>query len=376
MNSSTCYIKNAGVAPLRLGGRFPPDSLDSFNRYEWILSAEYAKDWDTNIKLAMVWAHTHHIYNCFLSAGLSAKWLQEVFDRELTWVPQELFKRNPEYWFNVIHPLQIKREELLLFGLSYSLGDKNDLLDTNLREVIETQIFIKTEMDTLLPIFPLMRDFSRANNSLGTFICTDQEKLKLLLGEKSKVLLSDYLKSIVSDVISKIEEKEEISYWLYLEMILGDLPCYDDLSECLYNLLRNTAYDNYFNNDAQLTWRIILFASQQAINYRDEELCKHLKEQLIKIAKLYSKNPIKEEGENSNIDIICFFFFESALNLSIASKKGKNVIIEFVDFFIQLINVWSLLAIRCKILIQRLYDELPIFESQYIWKLILRIRME
>jgi hypothetical protein len=332
------------------------------------------KDWDIKIKLALVWAHSHHLYNCFLSSGLPVKWLQEIFDGKLKWVPQEIFERNPEYWFNVINPMRIKSEELLFFGLSYVFGEKNDLVDSGLRKLIESKIFMKTETEMVLPIFPLMRDFSRANNSLGSFIYGDQEKLKLLVSENSEVFSSDYLKSIVLEVIDKIEEQEELAYWFYLEMILGDLPCYDDLFDRLYNLLRNTAYDNYFNNDGQQTWRTILFASQQAINFKDEELCRHLKEQLIKIAKIYSKK--LRIGEGENIDTICFCLFEAALNISIASEEGENVITKFVDIFIELINSWNLLAIKCKTVIQRLYSELPILQGQCFWKLLLRIRME
>ncbi|MFI5305367.1 MAG: hypothetical protein ACHQYP_11310, partial [Nitrospiria bacterium] len=95
------------------------------------------RQWPVPLRLAMIWAHSHKLFTVFRSAGAPASWIFDTFEKLMHRLPFEMFKRDPEYWFDISHPRHVNRERLLLNGLVYGFGDKiPKVLDQRLRPLL------------------------------------------------------------------------------------------------------------------------------------------------------------------------------------------------------------------------------------------------
>lgn len=106
--------------------------LDDFNAFwalfKWI-NEEFGhwsdvQHWPVALRLAMSWAHSHRLFTIFNSAGVSSTEIYGIFSKRWNKLPFEMFKRNPEYWYDISHPRHVNREGFLLTGLVYAFGDE------------------------------------------------------------------------------------------------------------------------------------------------------------------------------------------------------------------------------------------------------------
>lgn len=54
-----------------------------------------SKNWSPQIRLAMVWAHSHRILTILKSVGLYISWIRQNFVGVETRIPHEIFNRDP-----------------------------------------------------------------------------------------------------------------------------------------------------------------------------------------------------------------------------------------------------------------------------------------
>ena len=82
-----------------------------------------------------------------------------------------------------------------------------------------------------------------------------------------------------------------------------------------------------------------------------------------------------DSSENSAREL-SLLLAEWALNISLAARESQNVISDFVEMLTQMLDIWPPMGSVIKPVIQSLYEELPITQSQSFLTLYLRLRAD
>jgi hypothetical protein len=340
--------------------------------------------WPAHIRLAMSWAHAHRLYTILLSVGVPIAWLQEKFGEMGQLALPEIFSRDSEYWYDVAHPRQVSVESFILGGMAYSLENKSDeLVDEGLRDIFLAKAFHELG-GVRLPTPPLLKDVSQAPNAISSFLGGDRgEKLLPLLGEEEANALShSTLQALVEQAINRLTEaNNDLANWALLYALLGDLPPSESLASRLKLILRQTNFISLFESDVRLGGFALQAASLQAIHLGDEEIHQHLRDQIVKAAKLFADlDSVSEESKNArgndtdDRQEAKSLLLESALNISIAARPSGDVISEFSDLVKQLVEISATMLQTWKPIIQRLCEELPLSQAYQLWPLFIRLR--
>lgn len=342
-----------------------------------------ARVWPSHIRLAMIWAHAHRLCS-ILSTFVHASWLRDTFGHiTQSRLPTKVFERDPAYWLDVAHPRHANRVALLLDGLCYSLGGK-----TAQYEEIQNLFFWEAffEVDGIqLPAIPLLKDFTQAGNSLGTFFGGDYgEKLSLLLepdgADKTTFLSNQLLAMHIVDLLAKAPD--DVSTWLRLYAILGDLPPQEILISQLEIIFNKVDFVELFKKDVQLGQVALQTAALQVVNLGDARIRDHLKDQLINTVQLFAAvesddvecDAINKGDFDSNE--IHWSLIESALNVALAASSPQDAVPEFAHLLTQLVETWNSMIPVCKTIVQIFSEELPIDQAQNLWPLLVRLRAE
>jgi hypothetical protein len=341
--------------------------------------------WPAHIRLAVVWFHAHRLFATFTSLGAPLAMLKEDFRHTPQRIPVEFFTRNIDYWFDIAHPRHINKVKLFLSGLSYSLSEKaKEILNEGLRSLIEGIAFPEKDAQRL-PALDLLRDSTLARNSLSTFLGGDyQENLRFLINaEGQDESTRSSFQTVVENAINKLTlAKEDFSAWALLHAVLGDLPPYQAISEPLRAILRDTDYGSLFEKDIICGALALQVASLQAINLPNQDLCNHLKDQIIRISKFLANQQTAKGASSSREEAFTnpiesgLFLLEPALNVSLAGKPPQGSIAEFVALLTQIVDVWPTVVSIYKSSIQRLCEELPVSLAGQFWPLLVRLRAE
>lgn len=337
------------------------------------------RSWSPDVKLAIVWAHAHHIFTLFASLGSPTSWIHATFKHAPRRMPLELFERNPAYWFDVAHARHISREVFILSGLAYSFGEKAvKLIDKDLKKLLEKESFPEiADMHAMQePALPLLKDFSLAYNSLSSFMGGDRgEALRYLLEcEKAQTFGRASLRAMAARAIDMLlEEREQMVPWAILHAVISDFPPYEEIAERLKTLILQTDFVDLFMKDTDCGLLAIYLASLQLSNIDDEDTYRRLKDQIVKTASF-----LAIQNSQHTLDTIASriheMLLESALNVSIAAQRHGNVIPEVVDLFTRLIENWRSIVPTCWPIIQRLCQELPPSQTKLFVPLLLRLR--
>ncbi len=297
-------------------------------------------------------------------------WLKNTFSQiEQRIVSEFLFERDINYLFDIVHPNQVGYASFVLAGISYGIGKNNKgLVDNKLRELLIAE-FLPAIEGTQPSSLELLRDATQALNSLESFLGGDRGKmLSLLLNtEDANPFTHQSLHTLAERAVDiLIKENYALSEWQLLYAVLGGLPPYPDLAERFKGVIKQTDFVNFREN---AIW-VIHIASLHTINFKDQDACSHLKNQLISTAKYLAKQDL------ANIEDTCSILVESALNISIGLQSSGKVIDEFVNLLTQLYESWKAMQPALKHIVHRLYDELPILQAQKFLTLLMRLRAE
>jgi len=338
-----------------------------------------------HIRLAVIWMHAHRIFSFFESGGAPIKWLGETFTNAARRIPPEIFNRDRDYWFDIAHPRQVNKTTFLVSGLSYSLGEKwTGLVDPQLLALATTELFPEPGGKRGFAL-PLLRDAAQSRNSLNTFLPTDYGETLSSFLETDEVgnISRSSLRTLAKNAVDKLSgEQEDFLSQGLLHAVLGDLPPYEDMVDRLRQLFNQTDFTSLFQRDIHCGALAIQVASLQTINLGNEDLRRHLKDQIIKIAKFLAnqgsaKSPsgLREGAFTKPIES-GIFLLEPALNVSLATQPPQDSTAEFVALLTQMVEVWPAIVPVLKPVIQRLCEELPVSKAGQFWPLIVQLRAE
>lgn len=371
-----------------------PERINEFRAFlailQWV-SDEFSQrsdmqTWPAHIRLALAWAHTHRLFATFAYLGVRPDWLQEKFDQANLRLSPEAFERDSSYWFDVNHPRRVNYIAFLICGLDYAFGAKGmQIVDGELRAHLDTMAFRDSE-GIHMPVPALLRDYTRANNSLSSFLGGDLGKKAstLFAAESANAFECQSLQAIADHALETIADGEdELSGWLSLHTVLGDLPPYEDLSARLKSLIRETDFVALFERNIPAGNFGILTASLQAVHLSDQELRLYLKDQLVALAQLFaswesgevccSATGKEEFGKSKDLSNS---LIESALNVALATQSSQEAITEFAEILQELVETWVSLVPACRPIVQALSEGLPIAQAQCFWPLLVRLRAE
>ena len=147
----------------------------------------------SHIRLFMVWAHANELYRIFSGLGAPDSWLEETFkDLSDKRLPFEIFERDSDYWYDIVHPRRIQNIPFLFYSLSYSIGDKADVfVDEKLKRLFRDQGFRSVE-NMFVPIPPLLLDSTQAQNNLQSFLGKDPGETLSSLLDKEMAVATDH----------------------------------------------------------------------------------------------------------------------------------------------------------------------------------------
>ena len=326
----------------------------------------------SRLKLALVWSHSHVLFATLTSARAPVDWLRDRFDSMGKHIPHELFHRHPNYWFDITHPRQLNRTNLLLSGLSYSLGEEvTKVIDPHLQDALIAAAYQTVENERL-PVASLLRDPTLASDSLNSFLAGDrgQSLLSLVGSETAQAVSRESLLNLTTNAVQNLREQPDNSRsWTIIFAIIGDMPPYAEVVEGLSAVLKQSDLCQILEKDRKLGICLLMAATAWSCNLGDHEVQKHLKEQIIKICRLQSQS-----ASSTPKDEAVLVLLESALNLSRSTETDDNILPEFANLVTGMVEAWSALISDFRPVVQRFVDELPISQARHLYPLLLRLR--
>ncbi|MFW6116631.1 MAG: hypothetical protein ACOC6F_02795 [bacterium] len=339
-----------------------------------------------NVALALAWMHAHRLSAIFAYLGISVDWLQNTFGRARLGLSSETFDRDPGYWFDVSHPRRVNYATLLVCGLDYALGeDERQLMNGKMATSLDAIAFRSLEGRRVLAPH-LLVDYTRATNSLSSFLGGDiaEKGSNMLTGESATGFSKQVLKKVVEQALETLlDETDELSGWMSLYAVLGDLPIYEDLSGRLKSLIRQTDFVALLERDVKAGRFAMAVASSQVMHLDDQELTLYLRDELLSAARLLanwdseqSASSGMSDEELDSLEDLALLLIESALDIALASDSSQEASTRFADTLAEFVEVWPSIVPHCKPVVQVLSEELPISEAQHFWPILVRLRAE
>lgn len=234
---------------------------------------------------------------------------------------------------------------------------------------------------------PLLRNPTRNSNYLDLFLATDLgDRLNSLfdIREADQITHKSLHRHAKASLDRISEVHDEMPAWLQLHEVVGDIPIYNDLRVQFGALLRKTDYALLIEKDAKLGIIPLILASHQSINFGDDELTHHLREELPKIVENLAERDatnqqsrhISEGGTSDEIVDIRHLLIEATASIALSVKPVHDSISEFGSLLIKLVDAWPLMKQECKYILQRIYEELPVDQVHELLPIIVRLRSE
>lgn len=334
-----------------------------------------AKEWTVPIKLAMLWAHTCKLQNILDVPGLDvegfAQELEEYSQRRQ--LDADKLNHNPEFWNDALHPHRLTRVKLAVNGLvAVTLDKPLELLD-QLGVIDRVAAFaMKVREGQSVPDAQLLHDPMLAQDSLGSLLRSDRAQNPLFRTELGEYLASSRLKAIVEAVIQSLENDQlSRNYWVWLSIVVSDLPIYDDLKEQLKNILKNLDISSLFTTDPSLALLAFEFASRQIAYIADEQLRSCFEDKVVRLAKSLAA----QENETGIDESITAQFIENVFRLSIRPENPCETSRAVAELLTKILQTWPHLAdTHLYFGMSRFVHELPVQQLQGLWQVVLCLR--
>jgi hypothetical protein len=343
-------------------------------------------DWPAHIKLAMVWAHAHRLLSSFLVGDVPASWLQKLFsDAKTHKIPADIFHRDVKYWLDVVHPQRIDYLSFTLKGLSYSLQNKaEECLDQELKNLLVEEAFPETD-GVRMPALALLRNSIQAQNGVSSFLGKDTgEVLSVLIDPQ---LASAFGHSSFEGVLQQLANdltRTDINIattWMLFANLTQDLPLGADLAAQVKSAICGTDFVKRFGANLEISGMTIHAASLLQMQMGDEEVYSHLEKQIIGLASAMVRQSANERTAYSALlepsdsaPSALVSLLDSMMNVAVSNPRRQDPVIEFADLLTQLVETLPSFPAMLRPIIQRLYEELPIPQSERFARLLVRCR--
>jgi tetratricopeptide (TPR) repeat protein len=336
--------------------------------------------WPVHMRLALAWAHSHQLYIIFSSAGAPENWLKEHFSEIGRATAFEVFDRDPDYWFDIAHPRRVGYVQFVLTGLAYAIGD-NSLLtgDESLRDIFEVLAFHEVE-GKRLPDLSLLQNITSAKNSLDSFLGNRAELLsKLLKPDDVRVFAQSSLLKLVEEAIDALaQENADQSAWATIYTVLGDFAPEEQLIDRLRSIIQTANFLELFIEDRRWGNLALQAAAAQIYYLQDDAIRQHLTDELIRIGRTLAVSGTNQTGTTADGVLernkVEGFLLEVILKISLANTSPNNAPKTFGEVVMSLVDAWPMFASTATVVIQQLYERLPIHQAKQLYMPLVRLR--
>lgn len=332
------------------------------------------------VRLLLIWAHSHHIYSIFVSLGVDLDWLLNTFKQNIN-PPTRLFEHETNFEDNVLHIRHVSTQIFITYGITYLIRNYQELLPAWLKEAVINFVTIRNE-DLVLPHPFLIGNPARAENPLNSFLGQDlSEQLRELMGENSTLFEYANWKSLALATIQNLKGKSaNISSWIDLFAVVGTLRVDDDVSNEMVQALRSINFQNLFEDSIELGEKAIHIASLQLSLIKDSAVLDYLRAQVIEISeflaarysdKVFGSLPNQEQEKVSRLAGV---LLEVALNISKQEETAEERALGLQTLGIEIAKRWKLFVIITRPVVQYLCEILPPSQAKHLWKFLLFMR--
>jgi hypothetical protein len=334
------------------------------------------REWNTPIKLSMLWAHTSRLQNILDVPNLKIDNFVQTFEqcnlgRQ---IDADTLNNDPEFWNDILCPHHQNRMEFIVNSLVKITQEKpaEVLEKIGIVSRVETYLSRIEEGQSVPDNSRLLHDPMLTEDSLGAFLRCDRAQSPLLGTELSQYLASDKLKAIVEEAVQILEDNPLTEYaWLRLIAIVKDLPIYDDLKQGLKNILENLDILSLLEAKPSLAILAFEVASSQIKYFEDEQLRLQLQNKVIYLAQLLANR----EKETNLDEKLIYRFIEIVFKLSAKSNNPRETSTALGILLKQVLSQWQSLAkTYLDPIMLRFVTELPIQQLHGLWEVILYLR--
>lgn len=347
--------------------------------YQFVINPDL-QNLSAEIRLLLVWAHSHHIYSIFVSLGVDSDWLLTTFKLNIN-PPTRLFEHETNFEDNVLHIRHVNTQTFITYGITYLIQNYEELLSASTKQAVINFVTIKNE-DLVLPHPFLIGNPARAANPLRSFLGQDlSEQLRELMGEDARLFDYANWKSLALATIQNLKgNSANISSWIDLFAVLGTLRVDDEINNELAQALRSINYQRLLEDSIELGEKAIHIASLQMSLIEDIVVLDYLSEQVLEISEsLASQYPVKvfgslSEQEKDKVSRLAGVLLEVALNISKKEGTPEEKALKLQTLGIEIAKRWKLFVTITRPILQYLGEILPPSQGKHLWKLLLFMR--
>jgi hypothetical protein len=334
---------------------------------------EEAAEWADATRLTLVWAHAnrlHHIFN-----GLNAD--PEPLARTISAFissqsAAEVLHRDQRIWGDALYWRRLSREAFLAYGVPAVLGvhSKEITNQLELKSRIDQTVFKEDERKALIP---LMRDPELMTNLTGSFLGGDRTAaLASILEQETTGLSSTGLKSLVCNALDKLENDPNSIDWGTIDLVVGDLPIYSDLSNRLQALISAIDLAAIYEKDIFSALLAIRVASNEMVYWNDQELRSRFETSVLRLLKLAERS--REDKQTVSFDAQVGALLEAALRLSIEPNNPQESSRRFSSLLRRMLDQMPALVEFFGAGFVSLLLQLPAAQLHGMWPFLLAVR--
>lgn len=336
----------------------------------WIHHWRIAGSWSPSKHLALCWSHAHRVLIALCSAGVDLAWIAEEFHRLIPAAWTDLFSAAWDYRDDIAHPHAAHSLRMLAHGLAYAIGDTplDSLRDDQVARM--QSLFTQTMSDGKLILeLPLMRDETRATNSLGSFLATDLRALLVAISGED-IAHSAFVEAVERQTFEVVRSlgsnNSRRELWYFLPELVGDRPAAASLAKELSTALTTTPIP--FEEDEELpqTAAAVRFICMQAGRLQDPELAASTREWLAASARKLSASAEAIDSRSYRLLNACLYLAQSGSSEDIAAQFVANVR--------DLAHHSPAILRAARNVLPTLCRELPLSIGSKLWPLLIEVR--
>ena len=325
------------------------------------------------LRLAMEWAHTHRLFAFLTGSGATFTWIKEHFSRWHRRLLTQDAIGSQEYWLDVAHPRQQTPARFLIAGLSYSVGEHRTLITDNLIRQIRDLTSFEVQGQPV-PSLEFLFDPTLANNILDSFLGKDRGRsLSAFIGDDlGSAFSSSACRQRIRNAIEHLESGSNgHEWWTPIHLTIGQHRPYFGTKTRLIGLVNATNYATVIATAPEFGKLALQFATGVVSHAKHEALRKHLKSELVFVAKHYATR-----GRSGTDVEDAFLLLDWALKVAAGGNPSVNRFAEFSRLTIDLIEVWPAFATSIRATFASFWTELPVKDAGELWPALVRLRAE
>jgi len=332
-----------------------------------------AAEWNDATRLTLICAHANRLHHLFNSLNADPEKLAKTITSFISsQSAAEVLHRDQRIWGDALYWRRLSREAFLTYGVSAVLGvhSKQITNQLELKARIDQTVFKEDERKALIP---LMRDPELMTNLTGSFLGGDRTAaLSSILEQETSGLSSTGLKSLVCNALDKLQTDPNSIDWGTIDLVVGDLPFYSDLSNRLQALINDIDFAAIYEKDIFSALLAIRVASNEMVYWNDKELRSRLESSLLRLLKLAERS--RENKQTVSFDAQVGALLEAALRLSIEPNNPQESSRRFSSLLRRMLDQMPTLVEFFGAGFVSLLLQLPAAQLHGMWPFLLAVR--